>query len=83
MTFLFLSRIRGGYRLARMGVQTMRDLYQVLRQKELDLERTRAEIEALRSVIPLLSEEMERNEKARPTLASSAPQPRRPTTGAD
>lgn len=61
----------------------MRDLYQVLRQKELDLERTRAEIEALRSVIPLLSEEMERNDKSRPTLASSVPQPRRPTTGAD
>lgn len=60
----------------------MRDLYQVLRQKELDLERTRQEIEALRSVIPLLSEEMERGEKGRPTLASVAPQPRRPT-GAD
>lgn len=60
----------------------MRDLYQVLRQKELDLERTRQEIEALRSVIPLLSEGMERAEKARPTLATSAGQPRR-TSGAD
>jgi hypothetical protein len=60
----------------------MRDLYQVLRQKELDLERTRQEIEALRSVIPLLSEEMEKGEKGRPTLASVVPQPRR-TTGAD
>ena len=60
----------------------MRDLYQVLRQKELDLERTRKEIEALRSVIPLLSEELERGEKPRPSLASAASQPRR-TSGAD
>jgi hypothetical protein len=65
-----------------MGVQNMRDLYQVLRQKELDLERTRQEIEALRSVIPLLSEDMERPEKGRPTLATSVVQPRR-TSGAD
>jgi hypothetical protein len=63
-----------------MGVQNMRDLYQVLRQKELDLERTRKEIEALRSVIPLLSEE-ERGDKGRPSL-SAATQTRRPT-GAD
>jgi hypothetical protein len=60
----------------------MRDLYQILRQKELDLERTRKEIEALRSVIPLLAEEMERGDKGRPSLAASAAQPRR-TTGAD
>jgi hypothetical protein len=60
----------------------MRDLYQVLRQKELDLERTRKEIEALRSVIPLLSEEAERTDKGRPSLTSVAAQPRR-TSGAD
>ncbi len=59
----------------------MRDLYQVLRQKDLDLERTRKEIEALRSVIPLL-EESERAEKARPSLTSVVSQPRR-TSGAD
>jgi hypothetical protein len=59
----------------------MRDLYQVLRQKELDLERTRKEIEALRSVIPLLAEELERGDKGRPSLSVAA-QPRRPT-GAD
>jgi len=59
----------------------MRDLYQLLRQKELDLERTRKEIEALRSVIPLLSEELERGDKGRPSLSAVA-QPRRPT-GAD
>jgi hypothetical protein len=60
----------------------MRDLYQVLRQKELDLERTRKEIEALRSVIPLLSEESEKGDKGRPSLASSSSQPRR-VGGAD
>lgn len=60
----------------------MRDLYQVLRQKELDIERIRKEIEALQSVLPLLSEEMERAEKGRPSLASVTSQPRR-TSGAD
>ena len=60
----------------------MRDLYQVLRQKELDLERTRQEIEALRSVIPLLSEESDRGDKGRPSLSSAASQARR-TTGAN
>jgi hypothetical protein len=35
----------------------MHDLYQVLRQKEKDIERVRREIEALRFVIPMLSED--------------------------
>ena len=34
----------------------MKDLYTVLREKEIDLMRVRAEIEALRFVIPLLAE---------------------------
>ena len=34
----------------------MKDPYQVLRQKETDIERVRKEIEALRFVIPLLAE---------------------------
>lgn len=59
----------------------MRDLYQILRQKELDIERLRMEIEALRSVIPLLSED-DRGEKGRPSLASRPLQPRQ-TGGAD
>lgn len=60
----------------------MRDLYQVLRQKELDIERTRQEIEALRNVIPLLSDESDRGERGRPSLASTPSQPRR-TRGGD
>jgi hypothetical protein len=35
----------------------MRDFYQVLREKELEVVRVREEIEALRSIIPLLEEE--------------------------
>ena len=35
----------------------MRDVYQVLREKELAIESLRNEIAALRSVIPLLAEE--------------------------
>ena len=60
----------------------MRDLYQILRQKELDIERIRAEIEALQAVIPLLSDESDRGERGRPSLASTAGHPRR-TSGAD
>jgi hypothetical protein len=35
---------------------TMKDLYQVLSQKEMDVERVRREIKALHFVIPLLAE---------------------------
>lgn len=35
----------------------MKDVFAVLRQRELDLFRVREEVEALRCVIPLLSEE--------------------------
>lgn len=54
----------------------MKDLYQVLRQKESDLERIRKEIEALRFVTPLLSEEKEPDKNARASLAAP-PQARR------
>ena len=36
-----------------------RDLYQVLREKEMDIIRIRQEIEALRAILPLLSDESE------------------------
>jgi hypothetical protein len=36
---------------------TMKDPYQVLSQKEMDIERVRREIEALHLVIPLLAED--------------------------
>jgi hypothetical protein len=37
----------------------MRDLYQVLREKELQIVRIRQEIEALRATIPLLEDDEE------------------------
>jgi hypothetical protein len=37
----------------------MRDLYQVLREKELQIARVRQEIEALRATIPLLEDDEE------------------------
>ena len=35
----------------------MKDVYQVLRQKEIDLARVRLEVEELRSIVPLLSDD--------------------------
>jgi hypothetical protein len=60
----------------------MKDLYQVLRQKELDLERIRQEIEALRFVTPLLSEDAEPDKNARPPRVT-IPSPTRRTTIGD
>jgi len=37
----------------------MRGLYQLLREKEMDIARVRQEIDALRSIIPLLEEDDE------------------------
>ena len=46
-----------------MGMElTMKDLSQVLRQKEMDIERVRKEIKALHFVIPLLAEDADRFE---------------------
>jgi len=46
-----------------MGVElTMKDLSQVLSQKEMDIERVRKEIKALHFVIPLLAEDADRLE---------------------
>lgn len=59
----------------------MKDLYQVLRQKELDMERIRKEIEALRFVTPLLSEETETDKSVKPSLVASGTQSRRIGSG--
>jgi hypothetical protein len=53
----------------------MRNVYEVLRQKELELARLEKEVEALRVAAPLLSEEKEMAVEAtnnKPTLASSS-----------
>ena len=49
-------------------------MYEVLRQKELELTRLEKEVEALRVAAPLLSEEKEQLAEApKPSLAATAP----------
>ena len=53
--------------------QSMKNVYEVLRQKELELARLEKEVEALRVAAPLLSEDKETAMEAtnnKPTLAS-------------
>lgn len=50
----------------------MRDVHQLLREKELEVARVRQEIEALRSIIPLLADEDEDE------VTSAAPPPYSP-----
>ena len=50
----------------------MKNVYEVLRQKEMELTRLEKEVEALRLVAPLLSEEKEMNsDMAKPVLATA------------
>ena len=50
----------------------MKNVYEVLRQKELELTRLEKEVEALRVAAPLLSEEKEQMAEApKPTLAAA------------
>lgn len=50
----------------------MKNVYEVLRQKEMELTRLEKEVEALRLVAPLLSEEKEMmSEIGKPTLATA------------
>lgn len=55
----------------------MKNVYEVLRQKELELARLEKEVEALRVAAPLLSEDKETidaNNNGKPTLAPAPPQ---------
>lgn len=51
----------------------MKNVYEVLRQKELELSRLEKEVEALRVAAPLLSEDKESVSEAKPTLTSAVP----------
>jgi hypothetical protein len=53
----------------------MKNVYEVLRQKELELTRLEKEVEALRVAAPLLSEEMKEQgpDAPKPTLTATAP----------
>ncbi len=57
----------------------MKDLFEVLRQKEMDIARVRREIEALHQVIPLLAEEGDRVMRRGKTGASPLPEGPRAT----
>jgi len=51
----------------------MKNVYEVLRQKEMELTRLEKEVEALRLVAPLLSEEKENlSDVAKPALAAAS-----------
>jgi len=57
----------------------MKNVYEVLRQKEMELTRLEKEVEALRLVAPLLSEEKEMNsDMAKPALAQAVNGPQAP-----
>jgi hypothetical protein len=49
----------------------MKNVYEVLRQKEMELTRLEKEVEALRLVAPLLSEEKESSDISKPALAAA------------
>jgi len=52
----------------------MKNVYEVLRQKELELSRLEKEVEALRVAAPLLSEDKEAGKDNKPTLDATASQ---------
>jgi len=60
----------------------MKNVYEVLRQKELELSRLEKEVEALRVAAPLLSDDKEANGSeaipAKPTLATATSAPQQP-----
>jgi hypothetical protein len=54
------------------GAMVMKNVYEVLRQKEMELTRLEKEVEALRLVAPLLSEEKEMmSDMGKPALATA------------
>ncbi len=60
-------------------VPQMKNVYEVLRQKEMELTRLEKEVEALRLVAPLLSEEKEMNsDMGKPMLATAVNGPQQP-----
>ena len=59
----------------------MKNVYEVLRQKELELSRLEKEVEALRVAAPLLSDDKDISADtpiAKPTLTTAAPTPQQP-----
>ena len=52
----------------------MKNIYEVLRQKELEVSRVEKEVEALRVAAPLLSDNGEMSHDATATVSDSSPQ---------
>jgi hypothetical protein len=62
----------------------MKDIYEVLRQKELELSRLEIEVEALRVAAPLLSDGKKPGTDNNPALVVAPQQPiRKPKSGVD
>src|SRR5438128_854053 len=57
------------------GALRMKNVYEVLRQKELEVSRLKREVEALRVAAPLLSEGEDAGNAKKPRLATNAPGP--------
>ena len=55
----------------------MKDLYEVLRQKEMDIARVRMQIKALDTVIPLLADDTGHTESATGVSSAAPPYGRR------
>jgi hypothetical protein len=71
--------VRGSITIALSGALNMKNVYEVLRQKEMELTRLEKEVEALRLVAPLLSEEKELNsDMLKPALATAVNGPQQP-----
>jgi hypothetical protein len=70
------AKVQGKQTMLRLG-ETMKNVYEVLRQKEMELTRLEKEVEALRLVAPLLSEEKESISDITKPLAAAVngPQP--------
>src|SRR5437879_632261 len=69
-----LHRVRTTvHRESATGTQTMKNVYEVLRQKELELARLEKEVEALRVAAPLLSDDKDSLSEvtSKPTLAAA------------
>jgi hypothetical protein len=58
----------------------MKHIYEVLRQKEIEVSRLKREVEALRVAAPLLLEGEEAGNDNKPRLATHAPGPRTPSS---
>ena len=63
-----MGRIRGTKTIRAEGCLRMKDVYEVLRQKKLEVSRLQKEVEALRVAAPLLSEDGEAENDNQPTL---------------